>query len=249
MTEEDFHGIKSLVSQVSTANLSTLTTLADPIVSQQNVGCVVTTGEAGVCGFGTILNLLSHKSVPGMQAIVNLLKDLAKKNPKTSKTINRMMKPDDLNYVGGLVLKERLINCPFEIAPNLHKVLIDDVNWSISSEYEPDEGETRDDYMFTHLVFLSQFEIEQGVVAGAAPVEGGEVHKMKKKRKMDAVASKSSRIYLHWEDEVFIERAVWDHSWQTGKETVIRGGKKFHAFFVLYCLKWQDYTEIVQTLG
>lgn len=258
IAEDDFHGVKSLVSLVATGPLAELISLTDPICNQQNVGCVVTAegGESGICAFGTVINIIQHKSNPGAAAVHALLKEIVKKNSKSSKPISRMMSSAD--NVIGLLLKERLINFPPELAPNIHEVLIGDVKWSASDEYEPDEGEKREDYQFSHILLLSTYEIEAGRGASAGPVDESEAPVAsvqpeglahKQKRKMDKASAKLARVYLHWEDEILVERAGFSHTWQnTGKPTVVRSGRKYQSFSILYGLRWADYVDLVATL-
>jgi hypothetical protein len=256
-----------LISQIASGPLAPITALTDTVCNQANIGCVVTTdgGEAGVCAFGTILNINQYKANPGMAAVRTLLKDMEKKIPKSSRLIGNMLNnPKD--FVTGLVIKERLINFPFELSPNIHKVLIEDVNWSGSSDYEPEKDETREDYQFTHLLFLSSYELESSgrmtqasssdinenpqeeYTGDAAPVESGMGHK--KKRKMDKKMAASSRVFLHWEDEVFVDRALFSHSWQnSAKPTVVRAGRKYHSFNIIYALKWSDYVDLAERIS
>ena len=267
MCEDDYHGIKALVSQVSTGPLTDLTALSDTIVNQVNIGTSVTTvgGDSGVCAMGTILNINQHKTNPGMVCLISLLKDIAKKNPKSTKGIHHIVSANP-EFVTGLMLKERLINFPPELARNLHKILIEDVNWSASDEYEPDAGEKREDYQFTHLLFLSSFEVECGgkgsvaestigdeddrVQAGepAATEEAGLGHR--KKRKMDKKAAASARLFHHWEDEILLERALFSHSWQNAtKSPVVRANRKYQPFSILYAMRWSDYVELAESIS
>ena len=259
MSEEDYHGVKALVSQVATGPLAELTTLADTIVSQVNIGTTVSTGEdSALCAFGTVLNVAQHKTMPGMVALTTLLKEIAKKNPKsTSAIINMLGRAPD--WVTGLVLKERLINFPDELAHNIHRVLIDDVKWSGSDEYEPDAGEKREDYQFTHVLFLSSFEMESGGRGGSAdpPAQGEESQQPvvdgvghKKKRKMDKKAAAASRVYLHWEDEILTQKAMFSQSWQNAsKAAVLRANRKYQSYSHLYALRWSDYEQLVEQLS
>ena len=243
-----------MVSQIANGPLNPLTALAEPICEQANIGCVVTTegGESGVCAFGTILNINKHQSNNGMIAVRTLLKDFEKKSPKSARMLARMLNPES-DVVAGLLIKERLINSPFELAPHIHKVLIDDVMWSSSSEYEPEKGETREDYKFTHLLFLSSFETESSsrtVSDDADEANQPEGMGHKKKRRLDKKAAVDSRVYLHWEDEIFIEKAMFSHTWQNpAKSVVVRAGKKFHSFNLLYAIKWDDYLDLVDRIA
>ena len=257
MSDNDYHGVKSLLSQVATGPLADLTTLADTIVNQVNIGTTVSTGDdSALCAFGTVLNMTQHKNVPGMSSVFALLKDVAKKNPKAAKPVSNMLGGNP-EWVTGLVLKERLINFPDELAHNIHRVLIDDVQWSGSDEYEPDEGEKREDFQFTHAVFLSSFEIESGSRGVAAePVEGEESQPAiegvghKKKRKMDKKAAAASRVYLHWEDEILSQKALFSHSWQnSAKPVVLRANRKYQSYNFMYALRWSDYEDLVAQLS
>jgi hypothetical protein len=73
---------------------------------------------------------------------------------------------------------------------------------------------------------------------------------MKKKRKMDKKAAESSRVFLHWEDEVFVENALFSHAWQNNaKQTVVRAGRKYQSYNILYALKWSDYVDLVDKIA
>ena len=238
------------MSQIANGPLNPLTALSDSICEQANIGCAVTTegGESGVCAFGSILNINQYKSNDGMIAFRNMLKDLEKRLPKASRLLYRILSPES-DFVTGLVIKERLINSPFELAPHIHKVLIDDVMWSSSSDYELEKGESHEDFKFTHLLFLSSFETESNSRSDI-PDENQEGLGHKKKRKQDKKAAVDSRVYLHWEDEILIEKCIFSHSWQnTAKPVVVRAGKKFHSFNLLYAMKWDDYLDMVDRLA
>lgn len=241
-----------LLSNIAAAPLADISSLADTIVSQVNIGTVVKIGdgEAGVSAFGTILNLSRHSTNPGMFAIQSLLKDFTKKNPKFTKRIASLTTGDCCT---GVLLKERLINFPPELASNIHKVLIDDVKWSSSDDYEPDEGEKREDYDFQFIILLSTFEVE-GSSKSADIAESSEQTSegmgLKMKRKLDKKQMKASRVYLHWEDEIFMERAIFSHSWQnSSKPVVVRSNRKYQSFHTLFCLRWSDYVEMVDKLA
>ena len=252
MSDDDYHGVKTLLSNIAAGPLADLTSLTDPIVSQVNIGTVVKIGdgEAGVSAFGTILNLARHSTNPGMSAIQSLLKEFSKKNPKFSKRIANITSDECCT---GILLKERLINFPPELAPNIHKVLVDDVKWSSSDDYEPDEGEKREDYSFEYILLLSSFEVE-GSSKTTDNAESSEQSPegigLKKKRKLEKQQMKASRVYLHWEDEMFMERAIFSHSWQnSSKPVVVRSNRKYQSFHTLFCLRWSDYMEMVDRLA
>ena len=53
----------------------------------------------------------------------------------------------------GIVVNERLVNMPHEVAPKLHEALRDEIEWAW--EDEPTQ-ERRDHFRFDHYVFLSR---------------------------------------------------------------------------------------------
>lgn len=255
MSGDDYHGVKTLLSQIAVGPLSTLTGLSETIVDQVNVGVVVSAdgGDAGIAGFGTILNIEQYKKVPAMASVKSFLSELCKKIPKKAKLINAMLSGDS-GATTGLMLKERLVNFPPELSPNMHKVLIEDVQWSTTSEFVPDEGEKSEFYEFDYLLFLAPYEIESGGRVSAEGEEGGGEEPvgmaMKKKRKLDKKNAEASRMYLHWEDEVLIERALFSHSWQnSAKPIVYRANKKYQSYNILYALRYSDYVELSARLS
>jgi hypothetical protein len=254
MSDDDYHGIKMLLSQAAVGPLAAITSLCELITDQVNVGVVVAAdgGEAGVSGFGTILNIEQHKIHPGMSTFRSFVSDLSKKHPKKSKLINSILSGNE-EFRTGLLLKERLVNFPPELVPNLHKVLVEDVQWSMTSEFVPDAGEKREDYNFEYVLLLSAFEIESGTRIEDEEAQNpghsdGLGHK--KKRKLDRQTAQASRIYLHWEDEVFFENALFSHAWQNASKPVVyRANKKFQSYFLLYALRYSDYVELTTRLA
>ena len=98
----------------------------------------------------------------------------------------------------GLVLTERLINMPPEIAPPLYSMLIDEIEAAVE-DHEP--------YEFSHFLILSRtyHEVESNL-----EVEG---ERRKKKAKEEAPL-----FYFHPEDEVLQKHAAAHGSFQFTKE-------------------------------
>jgi protein BCP1 len=108
----------------------------------------------------------------------------------------------------GLILSERLINMPAEIAPPLYTMLIDEVEAAI------EDGEP---YAFTHYLILSKtYEEVQSDLAAMVIDEdddednSGKSKKRKKAKTSGASSSSSSEpfYYFHPEDEVLRKHAV-----------------------------------------
>lgn len=107
----------------------------------------------------------------------------------------------------GLVLSERLINMPAEIAPPLYTMLIDEVEAAV------EDGEP---YAFTHYLILSKtYEEVQSDLAAMVIDEDDDADdsgkgKKRKKAKTSSSSSSSSDpfFYFHPEDEVLRKHAV-----------------------------------------
>lgn len=90
----------------------------------------------------------------------------------------------------GLILTERLINVPAQIAPPMYTMLLEEIQWALD-ENEP--------YAFSHYLILSKTYTE---VASQLDVDD---ERPKKKKKS---GSNWATMYFHPEDEVFHRLAL-----------------------------------------
>jgi len=217
--------------------------LADTIVDQQNIGTVVKTGEdSAICCLGTILNPHQYKNVEGMNQVRSFISKHAQRhgNEKVSNTLQKLFDPSTSNAVPGIVLKERLVNLPLQLSPGLHKVLLDDIAWSLSAEAECPADEI-DFYRFTHYIFLSYFLVDPS----SSSTEGRLVSQGKVKKRSKQV-TESSRIYMHGEDETFLESAEGSFSWRV--EDHDDAQQKYHKYRLVYVMSAEDYRSAVERL-
>jgi len=219
--------------------------LADSIVDQQNIGTVVKTGEdSGICCLGTILNPNQYKTVQGVNDICSFIINNSKKHApeKTSSLIAAILDPLSTGLVPGIVLKERLVNLPLQLSPGLHKVLLDDIAWSLSAEAEC-PAEEIDFYRFTHLVFLSFFLVDPHQTGNEGRLfSQGKVAERKKRKQVSA----SERIYMHGEDETFLESAECSVAWRV--EDHEDGKRQYHKYRLVYVMLMDDYKSAVERL-
>ncbi|KAF4714983.1 hypothetical protein FOZ62_012030, partial [Perkinsus olseni] len=143
--------------------------LAQCIIDQQNIGTIIKSGEDNkkgkgdsggddaFCAVATILNPVQYsKEVPGMRELINHLKKQVDKHADSDETkdaFNKMVSPagGSGGSCCGIMLNERMINLPSELVPGIHRVLKDDVAWSLS-EAAHCPAEERKYYKFTHLL-------------------------------------------------------------------------------------------------
>ncbi len=191
----DFQGTKSLLRQLFDvdANLFNMSALADLVVSQNTIGSTVKVDGKATDAYAmmTVLDLSQPKEP---------LADIAKYIVGKCKANEALSPIPPLIESGkrlGLILSERLINVPSEIAPPLYSMLFDEVEAAVEDQ-EP--------YDFSHYLVLSRTYQE---VMSTLDVED------RKRKKAKEV---SSTYYFHPEDEVLQRHAVAFGSFAYTKE-------------------------------
>ncbi|KAI0403736.1 putative actin cytoskeleton organization and vesicular protein [Xylaria palmicola] len=183
----DFHGTKSLIRQLFDVDAALLdvSALADLILSQSSIGSTVKTDgeEADPFAFVTALNVQEHRQKKPMAQVIEYLSDKARANESLASIPQLLASGQHV----GLVLSERLINMPSEIAPPLYSMLVEEIK---------DAVEDKEPYEFTHYLVVSKryHEIESTLDVA---------ERKKKKGKQDATLH-----YFHPEDEVLQKYAV-----------------------------------------
>ena len=121
-----------------------------------------------------------------IKTLVEYLRDQATKTPALS-LISEILQPTSKAEVG-LILTERLINIPPQLAPPMYKMLLEEISWAVE-EKEP--------YTFSHFLVLSKTYVE---------VESTLDRPEKKKKKGEE--AKKEIFYFHAEDEILHRNAV-----------------------------------------
>ncbi|KAJ8122016.1 hypothetical protein ONZ43_g1682 [Nemania bipapillata] len=183
----DFHGTKNLLRQLFDvdASLFDVSALTDLILSQSSIGSTVKTDgeESDPFAFVTALNIQEHRQKKPIGQIIEYLSEKAKANQSLSPIPGLLTSGKHV----GLILSERLINMPSDIAPPLYTMLIDEIK---------DAVEDKEPYEFTHYLIVSKTYHE---IESTLDVE----ERKKKKGKQDATL-----YYFHPEDEVLQKHAV-----------------------------------------
>ncbi|RDW69623.1 protein BCP1 [Coleophoma cylindrospora] len=187
----DFHGIKALVRQLLDVDhqLFNMSEVADLILSQPTIGSTVKVDgeDTDAYAFLTILNLHEHREKPVVKDLTKYISEKAKSSPSLA-PLSELLSS---NAQVGLVLAERLINVPTEIAPPMYTMLIDEIEAAV---------EDKEPYEFTHYLIISKTyrEIASTLDQEDAP----------RQKKSKATKGSSETFYFHPEDEVLQRHAL-----------------------------------------
>jgi protein BCP1 len=198
----DFHGLKSLLRQLLDVDhqLFDLSALADLILSQPTVGSTVKVDgeETDAYAFLTILNMHEHRDKKVMQDLTQYVVEKAKTNPALAALGSVLANPA---AQVGLLLTERLINCPSEISPPMYSMLIDELEAAV---------EDKEPYEFTHYLIISKtyHEIASTLDQEDAP----------KQKKNKAIKGAKETFFFHPEDEVLQRHALAAGSYEYTKD-------------------------------
>jgi len=203
LPEVDFHGLKTLLRQLFDvdAQLFDLSALTDIILAQPLLGSTVKVDgkETDPYAFLTVLNLHEHKDKPVVQDLITYLIRQAATNAALSQ-LTELLSPTSNSQVG-LILTERLINVPSEVAPPMYKMLVEEISWAVE-EKEP--------YAFSHYLVFSKTYHE---VASILDQEESRPQRKKKKE-----SHNTELFYFHPEDEVLQRHSDFFGSFQYEKQ-------------------------------
>ncbi|KAK1771626.1 putative bcp1-like protein [Phialemonium atrogriseum] len=193
----DFHGVKTLLRQLFDVDsqLLDLSGLTDLIVEQRTIGSTVKVDDkaSDAYAFLTALNLAEHAEKKPVAELLLYLAEKAKSNDALSPVSDLLASRAHV----GLILSERLINMPSEIAPPMYSMLADEVEAAV---------EDKEPYEFSHYLIVSKTYNEV-----ASNLDQSE---RKKKKAKD----ESPLFYFHPEDEVLQKHAVAYGGFQYSKD-------------------------------
>src|SRR5450432_3599256 len=188
----DFHGIKILLRQLFDVDsqLFDLSALTDLILSQPTIGSTVKVegDETDPYAFLTILNIQEHRQKPVIKDLTDYLVGKSGSNGSLSK-LSSLLTSSSAQV--GLLLTERLINMPAEIAPPMYAMLVDEIESAVDDK-EP--------YEFTHYLIISKtyLEVESMLDQEDAP----------RQQKKKAGKNAKEVFYFHPEDEILHRHAL-----------------------------------------
>ncbi|ETN45222.1 uncharacterized protein HMPREF1541_10099 [Cyphellophora europaea CBS 101466] len=191
--ELDFHGIKSLLSQLFDVDAQKLdiSAITDLILGQPLLGSTVKVDgqDTDAYAFLSVLNLQAHAEKSFMAQLIQYLKSRAASNPHLAQLGNLFSQSPTPAI--GLILTDRLINCPSEVVPPMYTMLLEEVEWALR-EKEP--------YNFTHYLIVSKTYTE---IQSKLDIEDD-----RPKKKQKGAGGAFEIMYFHPEDEVFEKHAL-----------------------------------------
>ncbi|KAI9167110.1 Protein BCP1 [Paramyrothecium foliicola] len=204
--EVDFHGIKSLMRQLLDvdATLFNMSALADLILSQPTIGSTIKVDGKSTDPYAmvTALNIHEHREKDPIKDIVQYLGEKAQTNDALSVVPGLLASGKQV----ALVLSERLINMPSEIAPPLYSMLVDEIEAAV---------EDKEPYEFSHYLILSKVyqEVESTLDVGD--------------RKSKKAKGEPGQFYFHVEDEMLQRHALAHGSFEyTKQEDAVADSKR-----------------------
>ncbi|XP_076308237.1 protein BCCIP homolog [Tachypleus tridentatus] len=153
--DSDFHGIKKLLQQMFLKAHVNLSELADLVIQQNYVSSVIKQSdipedeeeedEDDVLGVISVVNMMDKKELECVKQIKSLLLDRCKENASVEIQQKFSSFFSETTHTLGLVINERFVNIPTQIALPLFNSLNNDVEEANKRKLK---------YNFTHYLFI-----------------------------------------------------------------------------------------------
>nr|XP_020460845.1 BRCA2 and CDKN1A-interacting protein [Monopterus albus] len=193
ISDSDFNGIKKLLQQLFLKAHVNTSEMTDIIIQQNHIGSVIRQAEVPedsddddpdeVFGFITMLSLTERKGVQCVEQVKELIMDQCEKNSSHSMSEQLEQILNDTTKPVGLLLSERFINVPPQIALPLHKQLQDEIG---------EAQRTNKPSGKCHYCLMISKTCKEATVS--QPARGG--------------APKEEYMFINAEEEFFYEKAI-----------------------------------------
>ncbi|KAF3853748.1 hypothetical protein F7725_014436 [Dissostichus mawsoni] len=171
ITANDFDGVKKLLQQLFLKAHVNTSEMTDLIIQQNHVGSVIKQAEVPedsddedsdqVFGFISMLNLTERKDVQCVEEVKELIVDQCEKSSTPSMTEEIELILNDPSKPVGLLLSERFINVPPQIALPLHKQLHKTCK-EVSKSVPARGAAPKEEYLFVNAE--EEFFFEQAII-------------------------------------------------------------------------------------
>ncbi|KAJ7569542.1 hypothetical protein O6H91_01G083000 [Diphasiastrum complanatum] len=240
--ESDFHGLQALLRSYLDDVAWDLTTFVELILAQTTVGTVIKTAEdESPIGFITALNLERYKAHSCMQEIRTFLMEKCGSTSEAGKLEALWQKQQGV----GLIVNERLVNVPVDLAPPLYEGLFQEIAWA--TEDEPIQS-LRDAFKFTDYLILTRVYQEIPKKKGSAKSK----NKKTKKKPRNLPQEVANLIYIKPEDEIFHKLSSWSCTFPVDAETLAghetRGLKLLRLVMCIEADRVQDFAAQLSSL-
>lgn len=214
ISSNDFDGVKRLLHQLFLKAHVNTSEMTDLIIQQNHLGSVIKQAEVPedsddddpdeVFGFITMLNLTERKDVQCVEELKELIVDQCEKNSTDSVTEQLEQFLNDASKPVGLLLSERFINVPPQIALPLHKQLQEEI--AEAQRMNMPSGKCH------YCLMISKTCKEANM---SIPARGG--------------APKDEYLFINAEEEFFCEQAIlkFNYSVQEDADTCLSGRWSF----------------------
>eukprot|EP01121_Diplochlamys_sp_Union-15-3_P005920 TRINITY_DN1627_c0_g1_i2.p1 TRINITY_DN1627_c0_g1~~TRINITY_DN1627_c0_g1_i2.p1 ORF type:complete len:272 (+),score=52.45 TRINITY_DN1627_c0_g1_i2:79-894(+) len=144
--EIDYKTIKTFVMNYLDGQSWNYSEFTDLLLSQPYIGSLIKIeGDEEGYGFISIINLHEHKDKQCIQQIKAFIRSkVAKGTPEQIKLWGNILEEPRV----GLIVNERMLNVPPQLAPHLHKCLYEEVDWAL------EDGKP---FKFDNLIMLTCF--------------------------------------------------------------------------------------------
>ncbi|KAJ7569541.1 hypothetical protein O6H91_01G083000 [Diphasiastrum complanatum] len=262
--ESDFHGLQALLRSYLDDVAWDLTTFVELILAQTTVGTVIKTAEdESPIGFITALNLERYKAHSCMQEIRTFLMEKCGSTSEAGKLEALWQKQQGV----GLIVNERLVNVPVDLAPPLYEGLFQEIAWATEDEVwfevqlfctapwsKPIDFSSlpiqslRDAFKFTDYLILTRVYQEIPKKKGSAKSK----NKKTKKKPRNLPQEVANLIYIKPEDEIFHKLSSWSCTFPVDAETLAghetRGLKLLRLVMCIEADRVQDFAAQLSSL-
>jgi len=198
--EEDYASIKRFFVNFLETEVLNTTELADFVVQQSNVGSTIKiTDSAEIYGLISVLNMHQHQ---GKESVQQIWKYLISKAPNSILQEQLKTLMEDSNHPLGLVLNERMVNVPYELAPHLHRSLFEEI---ARAKQEGDTAYNFENYLLMTNLYSHSAEDSSGPTMKKLRV-GDEISYFKPE---DEIYMKEGTVYFTFPMQRFEQSSRW----------------------------------------
>lgn len=232
---DDYHGVKALLRTYVDDVKWDLGGFVDVILSQTTVGTVIKTAEdESPIGVISVLNLGRYKNQTCVRSIHQFLQTKCSVESDVAE-IEALFEKHP--YKVGLLVSERIINLPEELAPPLYCGLLDEILWA--TEDEPTKA-LRDSFKFKYYLIMTRiFQKVQKKIKDSklSKKVKRKIHRLSETEDASKSESAGELIYTKPEDELFHELSHWSCKFPVHSEALathkIQGLREFRLVMVL----------------
>ncbi|XP_063964068.1 BRCA2 and CDKN1A-interacting protein-like [Lytechinus pictus] len=216
--DNDFHGIKRLLQHLFSRTKVNTSQLTDLILSQNHVGCVLKQSDDqlveesdsdddnddDVFGFTTVLNIIEKKNTECIQEIHKLIVDKCSTCNSEAEVneLSQILGDDSRNV--GLLLCERFVNIPPQLAPPLHSSLQNDIRIA---------GAKNPQMKFDYYLLMSRAYQQPQLPSSKKKTKAQDINEWIFTNAEDGIFFKESVLTLHYPSQIDQAGAV-DGKWK-----------------------------------